>query len=180
MPEKNFIELERKNEFHRTLGLLEINVSSDLIQHVEIGLACFWLFTNTTVLPWFQNVFMNVLKHWKICSRAENVFWICSKLCYMFRDFVMNKDALNEFHGAWGIWLQWCRWQRLVCDIMMATVVICWWQNNYVGDFFHVKNRSPTFQYCHHCEPSPTSVINIDVAGQYRLIKAWIKSHGLV
>ena len=74
------------------IGLLEFNVSSDLIQHVELGLACSWLFTNTTVLPRFQNVFMNVLEHWKKCSWAENVFWICSKLCYMFRDFVMNKD----------------------------------------------------------------------------------------
>ena len=75
------------------IGLLEFNVSSDLIQHVELGLACSWLFTNTTVLPRFQNVFMNVLEHWKKCSWAENVFWICSKLCYMFRDFVMNKDT---------------------------------------------------------------------------------------
>ena len=51
-------------------------------------------------LRWFQNVFMNVLKHWKICSWTKNVFWICSKLCYMFRDSVMNKSTrMNSMGG---------------------------------------------------------------------------------
>ena len=68
------------------IGLLEFNVSSDLIQHVELGLACSWLFTNTTVLPRFQNVFMNVLEHWKnvleqkMCSEFVQSFVTCFEI----------------------------------------------------------------------------------------------------
>jgi len=50
----------------------------------------------------------------------------------------------------------------------------CWWQNHYVGDFFHyvwdflneftnILNRSPTSKSCHQHIWSQTSVINIDV-----------------
>ena len=53
---------------------------------------------------------------------------------------------------------------------MMVTDLRCWWQNNYVGDFFryvgdflNVCNRSPTSQICHQHIWSPTSVTNIDV-----------------
>ena len=34
---------------------------------------------------------------------------------------------------------------------MMATVEKCE-ENDYVGDFFNVKNQSPTFQICHNKE----------------------------
>ena len=27
--------------------------------------------------------------------------------------------------------------ERYVGDLMMVTIVRCWWQNDYVGDFFH-------------------------------------------
>ena len=46
---------------------------------------------------------------------------------------------------------QWCWWYRYVGDFMMVTDLRCWWQNHYVGDFFHyvgdflnVLNRSST------------------------------------
>ena len=53
---------------------------------------------------------------------------------------------------------------------MLVTDFGCWWQNNYVGDFFryvgdflNVLNRSPTSQTCHQHIWSPTSVTNIDI-----------------
>ena len=56
-----------------------------------------------------------------------------------------------------------------VGDFMMVTDFRCWWQNHYVGDFFHylgdflnVLNRSTTSQTCHQHSWSPTSVTNID------------------
>ena len=53
---------------------------------------------------------------------------------------------------------------------MIVTDWRCWWQNLYVGDFFHyvgdffnVLNRSPTSSTRHQLILSPTSVTNIDV-----------------
>ena len=69
-----------------------------------------------------------------------------------------------------------CWWHRYVGDFMMGTYFRCWWQNHYVGDFFHyvgdflnVLNRSPTSWIGHqHLKlitnalslqhPSPTSM----------------------
>ena len=59
--------------------------------------------------------------------------------------------------------------------VMLVTDFGCWWQNNYVGDFFryvddilNVLNRSPTSQTCHQHIWSPTSVTNIDVTEFFR------------
>ena len=44
----------------------------------------------------------------------------------------------------------------------MVTVLSIWWPNHYAGDFYKVKNRSPTSQTCHRHISSPTSITNID------------------
>ena len=53
---------------------------------------------------------------------------------------------------------------------MLVTDLRCWWQNQYVSDFFryvgdfaNVFNRSPTSQTCHQHIWSLTSVTNINV-----------------
>ena len=56
---------------------------------------------------------------------------------------------------------------------MMVTDLRCWWQKNYIGDFFryagdflYVLNRSPTSQtFGHQHIWSPTSVTNMYVTG---------------
>ena len=57
---------------------------------------------------------------------------------------------------------------RFVGDFMMVTDWRYWWQNHYVGDFFHqqvtnILNRSATFQTSHQHILSPSSVNNINV-----------------
>ena len=83
-----------------------------------------------------------------------------------FLDFLSSPCGQENRRNRW----QWCWWQRYVGDFMMVTDSRCWWQNNYVGDFFrcvgdflNVLNRSPTSQTCHQHTWSPTSVTNIDV-----------------
>ena len=49
---------------------------------------------------------------------------------------------------------------------MMMTVLRCWWQIHYVGDFC---NRSPTHHICKQHKLSPISVINNDVAENLEL-----------
>ena len=39
-----------------------------------------------------------------------------------------------------------------VGDFRKVIILICWWQNHYVGGFLNLKNRSPTSQSCHHQE----------------------------
>ena len=45
--------------------------------------------------------------------------------------------------------LQWCWWKPYVGDFIKVTYWWCWWQHHYVGDY-NVKNRSATYQRCHH------------------------------
>ena len=49
----------------------------------------------------------------------------------------------------------------LLTGTQSSMVMGCWWQNHYVGDFFNVKNWSPTSRCFQQHKPPVT---NIDVA----------------
>ena len=63
-----------------------------------------------------------------------------SPLFTILKERLHNSNQLKIRPFDWTTSLnlrwQWCWWQRYIDYLMMVNDLSCWWQNQYVGDFF--------------------------------------------
>ena len=92
---------------------------------------------------------------------AESLCWRLFSLCWWFSNLNVLNWSSTSWIGHQNLKLNTNIRHQHQCNLV--TVIRCWWQNHYVGNFLSVNNRSLTFKSCHQHKLSPTFITSINL-----------------